>query len=266
MIPWPRWRSNQTGQRRMQHLHASTIPADVNCQVRKTLSEDSSSQQVEWPEGKNSLQSLCVYCVILQGAAAALRDHTSPLWHWADLTHLSCLWKLWKSCCDIFKLNRVISLYTTSYEMLIVKFSFSVLESISLFQTEAGGGDSTFLQSPKHSRIWIFTCLQHVWMSGALSIQLSEECGNVSELNLPAFICSTLFWSCLPWPTAFLLSLRGHDISHVMSETVVRVLPVSQTETKCEWIRGQTPESWTWAACSPVPCDSLTDVTATHTY
>lgn len=72
---------------------------------------------------KNSLQSLCMRCVILPGATAALGDHAS-----------SCLWKLWKSRSDIFRLNGVISLYSTKYEMLIVKFCFSVLESVGIVE------------------------------------------------------------------------------------------------------------------------------------
>lgn len=52
----------------------------------------------------------------------------------------------------------------------------------------------------------------------SLIIQLSGGCGNTSEMNPPppTFICSASF-SC--WPAAF------HDISNIMSETVVRVIP-----------------------------------------
>lgn len=107
------------------------------------------------------------------------------------------------------------------------------------------------------------------------SINMSTACLNVSVSEYPAlrgmrkcfwnesscFYLQQLFWSCL---THSVFTVRGHDISHFMSETLVRVVP-EQTETKCEWIREQTPESWTWAACFPVPCDPLTDLTQQHT-
>lgn len=107
------------------------------------------------------------------------------------------------------------------------------------------------------------------------SINMSTACLNVSVSEYPAlrgmrkcfwnesscFYLQQLFWSCL---THSVFTVRGHDISHLMSETLVRVVP-EQTETKCEWIREQTPESWTWAACFPVPCDPLTDLTQQHT-
>lgn len=108
------------------------------------------------------------------------------------------------------------------------------------------------------------------------SINMSTACLNVSVSEYPAlggmrkcfwnefscFYLQQLFWSCL---THSVFTVRGHDISHFMSETLVRVVP-EQTETKCEWIREQTPKSWTWAACFPIPCDPLTDLTQQHTY
>lgn len=67
----------------------------------------------------------------------------------------------------MLKQNRVTSIYTTKNEMLIVKFSFSVLESVSLSETEAGGGDPTFSQSAK-------------------SIYMSRACVNVGVSEYPA--------------------------------------------------------------------------------
>lgn len=88
-----------------------------------------------------------------------------------------------------------------------------------------------------------------VWMLMFLIIQLSGECGNTSEMNPPTFICSTSF-SC--WPTAF------HDISNIMSETVVRVVPerLVRQELKVTGSEEKPPKRM-WAACSARPVRRL---------
>lgn len=224
MIPWPRWRSDQTGQRRMQHLQASPIPADVNCQVKEKMSEDSSSQQVcvllsfFFLFFLSFFFSFCVLCYPA-GSSSSIEGPciSSVTLSWFNLPVPIMFLEVVEKCPDIFRLKGVISLSTTKYEMLIVKFRFSVLESVSFCHTEARGGDSTFLQSPKHSKFPSMCECRCFWVSSSL-----RNVEMFLRWILLLFLQHTIL-ELVPL-TYRVLTVCARTISH-MSETVVRVVP-----------------------------------------
>lgn len=83
MIPWPRWRSSQTGQRRIKTIKTHA-PSRIRHHCWRELSGE--SWLTEQQEEEVSAESLSASCVILQGVCwsrSSTGDHLPPQWHWA---------------------------------------------------------------------------------------------------------------------------------------------------------------------------------------